>query len=76
MNAKLAVIIAVSVLSGALARDFFVARAVAAEDALRREDVAAIVRSLESQARATEKQVDATRDLGRALNDVSRSCQR
>ena len=76
MNAKQAVIIAVSILTGAMARDLFVGRAGAAEDALRREDVLSIVRSLESQVRVSERQVDATRELGRAVNDVSRSCKR
>ena len=76
MNAKQAVIIAVSVFAGAFARDLVVGRAGAAEDAVRREDVLSIVRSLEHQVRATERQVDATKELGRAVNDVSRSCKR
>jgi hypothetical protein len=72
----------VSLLLGALARDLVVARAEAAEDVLRRDDVLSIVRALENQARSLEhqvnvgeKQLDVTRDLARSVSDLSRSCK-
>lgn len=57
--ARIALVVA-AVAVGALARDAFVSRAGAAEDALRRSDVERIVRALEGQTQATK-------DLARAV---------
>ncbi len=72
---KQTILVVISLLVGAFARDFAVSRAGAEEDALRRSDVTSIVRALEAQARASEKQADAMRDVGRAVGEVSRKCK-
>jgi hypothetical protein len=75
MNAKQATVIALAVLAGAVARDLFVGRAGAEEDALRRQDVVQIVRALEAQASATKELVGATKDVGREVREAGRNCK-
>ncbi len=71
---KQAIIIAAA-LSGFLARDILVSKAEAEEEIVRRSDVQSIVRALESQAKAAQKQVDATRELGRSVSEIGRKCR-
>jgi hypothetical protein len=72
---KQVIVIAAAALAGFFARDVLVSKAEAEEEIVRRVDVQAIVRALEMQARAAEKQVDATRELGRSVSEVGRRCR-
>lgn len=72
---KQVIVIVVAVLAGFFARDVLVSKAEAEEEILRRVDVQTIVRALEVQARAAERQADATRELGRSVSELGRRCR-